>query len=100
MPYESVVIDKCRFDLVTNDKDDTLFIATTDTNFLTPDGYQVGMKLSEIPELLNNKLAVERGWGFYYKLKSGWSLGFCEGSSCTDKYPGSSSIIKWIFKRR
>lgn len=100
MPYESVIADKCKFELVKDGKGDTVFIATTDMNFITAEGYKVGMKLSELPELLNNKFTKENGWGFYYKLKSGWALGFCEGSSCTDKYPDSSSEIKWIFKRR
>lgn len=98
-PYTKVKIDGSDFDLVTKDKD-TTYLATKDKRFQTPEGYKVGTKLSELPNNIKDGLTKEPGWGFYYKLPSGWTLGFCEGNSCTDKYPENSSMVKWIFKRQ
>src|SRR5690606_30856626 len=98
-PYTTIKIDGCDFDLVTSDGD-TTYLATKDKKFQTPEGYEVGTKFSELPKDIQNDLTKEPGWGYYYKLSSGWTLGFCEGNSCTDKYPEISSKVKWIFKRR
>jgi hypothetical protein len=98
-PYTTVKIDGCDFDLVTRDND-TIYLTTNDKKFKTPEGYKVGTKFSELPKDIQGDLAKEPGWGYYYKLSSGWTLGFCEGNSCTDRYPENSSKVKWIFKRR
>lgn len=98
-PYTTVKIDGSDFDLVTSDND-TTYLATKDKRFQTPEGYKVGTRLSELPKNIQQELIKEPGWGYYYKLPSGWTLGFCEGSSCTDKYPENSSKVKWIFKRQ
>jgi hypothetical protein len=98
-PYTSVKIDGFDFDLVTEGKD-TVYLATTDKNFQTPDGYKVGTKFSDLPRRFQEVLTKEPGWAYYLKLTSGWTLGFCEGGSCTDHYPIADSKVKWIFKRR
>ena len=98
-PSTTVKIDGSDFDLVTSDND-TIYLGTNDKRFQTPEGYKVGTKLSELLNNIKDSLTKEPGWGYYYKLPSGWSLGFCEGNSCTDKYPENSSKVKWIFKRR
>lgn len=95
----TIKIDECNFDLVANDND-TLYLTTNDKKFQTPEGYKVGVKFSELPQNIQSKLTKEPGWGYYYKLSSGWTLGFCEGNSCTDNYPKSDSKVKWIFKRQ
>jgi hypothetical protein len=97
-PYTTIQIDGCNFDLVTSDND-TTYLATRDKKFQTPEGYKVGTNFSELPNDLQTDLTKEPGWGYYYKLPSGWTLGFCEGNSCTDKYPQKASKVKWIFKR-
>ena len=98
-PYTTIQIDGSNFDLVINDND-TTYLATRDRKFQTPEGYKVGTRFLELPSDLRNDLTKEPGWGYYYKLPSGWTLAFCEGNSCTDKYPENSSKVKWIFKRR
>lgn len=98
-PYTTVKLGSSDFDLVTKDND-TTYLATKDKRFRTPEGYKVGTMLSELPKNMQQVLTKEPGWGYYYKLPSGWTLGFCEGSSCTDKYPENSSTVKWIFKRQ
>lgn len=98
-PSKTVKIGGCDFDLVTSDND-TTYLATNDRQFQTPEGYKVGTKLSELPYEVQHDLTKEPGWGYYYKLTSEWTLGFCEGSSCTDNYPKTGSKVKWIFKRR
>lgn len=98
-PYRIIRINNCQFDLVV-DNADTIYLATSDTNFITPEGFKVGMKVSQITKDLREKMTKEGGWGYYINLGSKWNLGFCEGSSCTDNYPGDTSRIKWIFKRQ
>lgn len=98
-PYTTIKIDGCNFDLVTKGND-TIYLATNDKKFQTPEGYKIGTKFSELPKDTQSDLIKEPGWGYYYKLPSGWTLGFCEGNSCTDQYPQDSSKVKWIFKRQ
>ncbi|WP_430405482.1 hypothetical protein [Fluviicola sp.] len=98
-PSTSVKFDGHNFDLVI-EKNDSIYMATSDTLFLTHDKYHVGMTWSEIPKALQKKLQKETGWGYYIELPSGWSLGFCEGASCTDMKPTDSSKVKWLFKRK
>ncbi|MBS1755511.1 MAG: hypothetical protein JST34_15835 [Bacteroidetes bacterium] len=98
-PYTTIKIDGCDFDLVANETD-TTYLATNDKKFQTPEGYKVGTKFSELPKNIQGDLTKEPGWGYYYKLPSGWTLGFCEGNSCTDNRPNNSSKVKWIFKRQ
>ncbi len=98
-PYITVKIGGCEFDLVTQ-LNDTVYLATNDEKFLTPEGYKIGTKLSDLPQEFQNKLTKEPGWGYHFKLGSGWTLGFCEGESCTANYPAANSQVKWIFKRR
>ena len=98
-PYKSIKIGGFDFDLVMSNND-TTYLATNDNKFQTPEGYKVGTKFSDLPKDIQDHLTKEPGWGFYYKLASGWILGFCEGSSCTDMVPTNSSKVKWIFKRQ
>ncbi|MEO6232929.1 MAG: hypothetical protein ABJB11_00040 [Ferruginibacter sp.] len=98
-PCKTVVINGYNFDLVTSDND-TIYLATHDKKFQTPEGFKVGTKLSELPKRIQSELNKEPDWGYYYKLSSGWSLGFCEGNSCTENYPKEYSKVKWLFKRR
>lgn len=81
-------------------KNDTIYLQTTDVKFTTKEGFNVGTKFSDLPKKIKNNLTKEAGWGYFYKLKSDWCIAFCEGSSCTDKYPNEESKIKWIFKRK
>ena len=97
-PCTTVKINGSDFDLVTRDND-TIYLTTNDKRFQTPEGYKVGTRLSELPKNIQQELTEEPGWGYYYKLSSGWTLGFCEGNSCTDNYPQKNSKVKWIFKR-
>lgn len=98
-PSVTIKIDNCDFDLVTTNND-TTYLSTKDKKFLTPEGYYVGTKFLELPKSIQRNLTKEPGWGYYYELSSGWTLGFCEGNSCTDHYPRNLSQVKWIFKRR
>ncbi len=97
-PVNKIYLNNIKFDLVLKGTD-TIYLTTNDKNFITPEGFSVGAKFSELPDSLKANVIQERGWGYYVKLSSKWALGFCEGSSCTDSYPKSSSKAKWIFKR-
>jgi hypothetical protein len=98
-PFTTLQINGCNFDLV-YDNGDTIYLATTDMKFRTTEGYKIGTKFTDLPKIIQNKLTKEPGWGYFFKLNSGWFLGFCEGESCTDYYPTGNSRVKWIFKRR
>ena len=98
-PVSTIYLNKIKFDLVLKGTD-TVYLATNDEKFITPEGYRVGTKFSELPESWKINLIQERGWGYYKTLPSKWIIGFCEGSSCTDSYPKSNSKVAWIFKRK
>ena len=98
-PVTKIYLNNIKFDLVVKGTD-TTYLTTNDINFITPEGFSVGVKFSELPDSLRVKLIQERGWGYFVKLPSKWTLGFCEGSSCTDSYPKPNSKVKWIFKRK
>jgi hypothetical protein len=99
MQGKEIKLNGHTFDLVL-DKKDTLYLATSDNGFLTPEKIHSGMLFSEIPAELKKQLKKETGWGYYISLPSGWNIGFCEGASCTDTEPVASSKVKWVFKRK
>ncbi|NOQ76082.1 MAG: hypothetical protein GQ574_29020 [Crocinitomix sp.] len=99
LPAISVNKYSCDFLVVLNDNGDTTHWSTNDRDFKTPEGYYIGTNWSELPTKLQNSLGLMRGWGYFIKLESGWQLGFCEGSACTDTAPVDGSLVKWIFKR-
>lgn len=96
---KAVKINTVNFDVVLKNKD-TVYIQTTESKFVTEEGISVGKKFSELPKNIKQSLTKESGWGYVYKLPSGWSIAFCEGNSCTESYPKADSKIKWIFKRK
>jgi hypothetical protein len=98
--YEVIKIKNIDFDLVVSETNDTIYLATNDKRFVTSEGFTVGTTFGQLADNLKNELSKENGWGYYVKLNSGWTLGFCEGSSCTDNHPIDSSEVKWIFKRK
>jgi hypothetical protein len=99
LPSKTVFIDGIEFTAVLR-QEDTLYLMTNNRKFVTPEGYRVGMQLKELNKSLRKNLQKEPGWGYYAKLKSGWNLGFCEGSSCTEHYPLDTSKVYWAFKRK
>jgi hypothetical protein len=98
-PAKEIKINGHTFDLVLQEND-TTYLSTADTLFLTPEKYHAGMTLSQISTKVRAKMTKEPGWGYFISLPSGWKLGFCEGTSCTDSEPMQDSKVKWIFKRK
>ncbi len=96
---KTIKYSNSKFDLVVNPGNDTVYLCTEDPLFETPEGYKVGMIYSQITAKDLQSLQMENGWGYYVTTASGWQLGFCEGSSCTDSPPKSNSRVNWIFKR-
>ena len=103
-PFKKVKFKGCMFNLVLEEDksltNDTIYFATHDTRFKTPEGFSVGTKFSSLSKTLQNKLVKEPGWAYYCELPSGWNLGFCEGTSCTDNSPKENSEVKWVFERK
>lgn len=87
------------FNVVIDEKQDTIYIQTMDPNFQTKEGYHVNSQFKDLPKELQKKVQNMPGWGYYIELESGWQLGFCEGRTCTDQAPSQNSTVKWVFKR-
>ncbi|SDJ69836.1 hypothetical protein SAMN05192550_2587 [Flavobacterium glycines] len=98
--YKTVKINDINFDLVQNSNHDTIYLQTMEPKFITKEGYHVGTLFTELPITIQQNLIRYPGWGYFYKLTSGWSIRFCEGSTCTNSYPTADSKIRWIFKRK
>ena len=98
-PYSETIYGGSKFQVVIQDKD-TIFMYTRDTSFKTPEGYGVGGHFGSLPKSLKKAVLKEPGFIYWVSLKSGWRLGFCEGSSCTDHVPFDSSKIDFIYKRK
>ncbi|RVT77565.1 hypothetical protein EOD40_07110 [Flavobacterium sufflavum] len=98
--YETVTINDINFDLVMNSIHDTIYIQTMEPKFVTKEGYHVGKQFTELPITIQQNLIRYPGWGYFYKLASGWSIAFFEGKTRTDSYPNANSKIKLIFKRK
>lgn len=96
---EEILVDNVKFNIVTNNNEVITFMETTDTNFVTPEGFRVGDLWGNIPQLLKDKVIKERGWRYYLILDSGWRLGFCEGETCTEEELTKTTKIQWIFKK-
>ena len=87
------------FKFVLNKMQDTVKLWTTDTKFITPEGYKIGSEFKDIEDSERNGIHKESGNGFFIKLDSGWELSFCEGKSCTDNKPTENSKVKWIRRK-
>ena len=98
-PYKETVVVGAKFQVVLSNTD-TIFMSTRDTVFKTPEGFGVGTAFGSLPKYLKEKLSEESGFAYRINLKSGWILGFCEGSSCTTSMPADSSIVDIVFKRK
>lgn len=99
-PYTEITIDKIPFKLVQNEELDSIYLSTSDDKFVTPEGYKTGTKWKNLTSSDQEKVESMLGWGYFVELASGWQLGFCEGSSCTDQAPTDNSEVAFIFKRK
>lgn len=97
-PYEEMIIGGTTFQVGLRDND-TLFIFTRDSTFLTPENYHVGTLFGDLTEELKDNLKEEPGFTYWIDLASGWKLGFCVGIGCTENKPVDSSKVNCIFKR-
>jgi hypothetical protein len=61
-PCKTILIGSCMFDMVLKGTD-TVYLATNDTSFITPEGFRVGAKFSALPLPFITALQKEPGWG-------------------------------------
>ena len=99
-PGKQIKLNGFKFTVAFKNTDDTIYWSTIDTNFRTPENHKIGMEWNQLSQELKDKLSSTLGWGYSIKLKSGWYLGFCEGSYCTDSLPKNDSKVKRIFKHK
>jgi hypothetical protein len=86
------------FKVVVNQAGDTSRFVTHDSTFHTPEGYAVGSFWRDIPLADQTKVKIENGYGYYLKLHSGWTLGFCAGSEYSNEELSEESRVVWIEK--
>jgi hypothetical protein len=98
-PMITVMFDGSSFDLAWDHSGRVNRISTTDSNFATPEGVKINTTLSDIKKNQQVDIQVTPGWGYYSKLSSGWYVGFCVDSTCTEKDLLNSDRVKWIFKK-
>ena len=97
-PYIETSYMEHEFKVVVDEQGDTSKFVTHDSTFITPEGYSVGSYWLEIPLAEQTKVRIENGYGYYLKLQSGWTLGFCAGSECSNKELSDDSRVVWIEK--
>jgi hypothetical protein len=95
--YKEIIIRNSRFQIVVIGND-TTFISTKDSNFVTPEGYRIGCRFGDLSRQLKDNIKKEPGFTYWIDLHSSWKLGFCIGSTCTDYTPLDSSTVDFIFK--
>ena len=78
------------------------FISTTDSNFVTPEGFKVGDCYNKIIPYLKSDIIYEPGWGYYSKLTSGWYANYNVDEACAShnilKLKSDSTVFQY-FKR-
>lgn len=87
-----------RFEIAWNSEGKVNYVATYDTNFVTPDNVKVSTTLSEIKKLQNVEIGTLPGWGYFINLESGWNVAFCVDKTCTGREIGDTDSVKWIYK--
>jgi hypothetical protein len=95
---QEMKVDNIHLNFCLNKQGDTVKIWTNDQNFITSEGFKLGTTWKELPVILQENVNKLSGWGYYVNLDSGWMLGFCEGTTCTDNPPVDTSKVKWIEK--
>jgi hypothetical protein len=81
-------------------RDDVVrYISTVDRRFSTPDGIHVGSSLSSVLAAGGAAPLPEPGWGFHTALRSGWSVGFTNGTGLSESPLASNARVVWIFQR-
>lgn len=97
-PYIETLHLGHEFKLVVNKNGDTIKLVTHDTTFVTPEGYRIGTSWNRIPLAEKSEVVRKVGYGYFLKLASGWTLGFCAGSECSNGELSNESKVVWIEK--
>jgi len=100
-PSTTVKINGNIFDIAWNNDGIVKYISTNDKNFITPENIRVNMTLNQISDIKLIDIQEMTGWGYYYELNSGWSVGLCTvtNNGCTGRELLETDTIKWFFKR-
>jgi hypothetical protein len=98
--FVTVEIGGIQYDIAYDDENTITFIATSDPNFITNEGYSVNKTtLAEIKNAdANYETGYEPGWAYFAKLGDNWKAGFEEGSYGGE--PDEDSKIIFFFKRQ
>lgn len=83
-----------------NQTDTITYIETKDENFVTKEGFKVGMRYyDEIANKTEQKLQLEKGWAYVLPLDDGWYAAF-DLSEVDLQKMSTDSTIKWFYKRK
>ena len=97
-PYIETSYMGSEFKIVVNEEGDTSKYVTHDSTFFSPEGCHVGSYWIDIPLADQTEVKKKTGYGYFLKLYSGWTLGFCAGSECTNQELSNDSRVVWIEK--
>jgi hypothetical protein len=98
-PAYAVTLNSIDFVVAVSQDDIVRYIATVDRRFSTPDGIHVGSSLTSVLAAGAAAPLPEPGWGFHTALRSGWSIGFTNGTSLSETPLPSDAKVVWIFQR-
>jgi hypothetical protein len=98
-PSTAVILNGITFKIVQDQQGDTIYRGTRDSAFETPEGYSIGDSIGMVQNSYRELMYKEPGFGYFIPLPSGWTLGFCQGATCTSFEPKTKDSARWIFKR-
>lgn len=91
-------IDGVKYTICYDDSNKVRFKSTEDTGF-SFESIKINMKLSEVINITNNKLIIERGWAAYVPLKGGWNAAFNLDPKKDYHELTQDSLVSFIFYR-
>lgn len=75
------------------------YIDTKDPQFYTDENLSLNSTYEYVSKFSTEKVAKNPGWGYYFKLPSGWKAVFFVGESGTDELPSNNSLVDLFFKQ-
>ena len=95
----NITVDNIDFFMAVDKDNKIIYIGTTDKNFITSEGINIGSTLQDVMNVSEKSMIKETGWAYYVPLPSGWNAAFTEGEEMTGEEPSEKSNVKWLFKR-
>ncbi|MBK7230633.1 MAG: hypothetical protein IPH97_17595 [Ignavibacteriales bacterium] len=95
----SVNCKNINYYVAVNDFKKVIYISTDDESFVTSEKLNINSTLSDVRNITDNDISIEKGWAFFIPLESGWNAAFVKGESMTDGILDMDSKISFFFKK-